>query len=49
MPRVRQGRYVLIPTSEVTRGHGTHSQPTVWRTYLADFLRSLPPIAAGSR
>jgi len=49
MPRVRQGRYVLIPTSEVTRGHGTHSQPTVWRTYLADLLRSLPPIAAGSR
>lgn len=49
MPRVRQGRYVLIPTSEVTRGHGTHSQPTVWRTYLADFLRSLPPIAPGLR
>lgn len=46
MPRVRQGRYVLIPTSEVTRGHGTHSQPSVWRTYLAEFLRSLPPMGA---
>jgi len=42
MPRVRNGRYVLIPTSEVTRGHGTHSQPAVWHAQLADFLRSLP-------
>lgn len=30
MPRVRNGRYVLIPTSEETRGHGTHSLPAVW-------------------
>jgi homoserine O-acetyltransferase len=43
MPRVEKGRYVLIPTSDVTRGHGTHSQPAVWHSYLAEFLRSLPP------
>jgi homoserine O-acetyltransferase len=42
MPRVRQGRYVLIPTSEKTRGHGTHSRPDVWHAYLEEFLRSLP-------
>ena len=42
MARVRNGRYVLIPTSEVTRGHGTHSQPAVWHAQLAEFLRSLP-------
>jgi len=42
MPRVKHGRYILIPTSDATRGHGTHSQPTAWRTYLAEFLRSLP-------
>jgi homoserine O-acetyltransferase/O-succinyltransferase len=42
MPRVRHGRYVLIPTSERTRGHGTHSLPAVWRSYLADFLKQLP-------
>jgi homoserine O-acetyltransferase len=41
MPRVKHGRYVLIPTSDVTRGHGTHSLPTVWGRYLADFLREL--------
>ena len=44
MPRVKQGRYVLIPTSDRTRGHGTHSQPAIWRDYLADFLKQLPPM-----
>ncbi len=43
MPRVSKGRYVLIPTSERTRGHGTHSQPAVWHDYLAEFLATLPP------
>ena len=42
MPRVRHGRYVLIPLSDQTRGHGTHSMPAVWQQYLADFLRQLP-------
>ena len=42
MPRVRRGRYVLIPTSGETRGHGTHSMPGVWKSYLADFLKQLP-------
>mgnify|MGYP003694295265 CR=1 FL=1 len=43
MLRVKHGRYVLIPTSDKTRGHGTHSLPTVWGSYLADFLRELSP------
>ena len=43
MPRVKRGRYVLIPTSDQTRGHGTHSLPTVWGSYLAEFLKSLTP------
>lgn len=42
VPRVRSGRYVLIPTSERTRGHGTHSLPALWKDELAAFLRSLP-------
>ena len=42
MPRVRRGKYVLIPTSDQTRGHGTHSLPAVWKSYLADFLKQLP-------
>jgi homoserine O-acetyltransferase len=40
--RTPLAKYVLIPTSEVTRGHGTHSLPAVWGTYLRDFLARLP-------
>jgi homoserine O-acetyltransferase len=42
MPRVKNGRFVLVPISDKTRGHGTHSQPAVWHDYLAEFLRALP-------
>jgi homoserine O-acetyltransferase/O-succinyltransferase len=43
IPRVKRGRYVLIPTSDQTRGHGTHSLPAVWGRYLADFIHELTP------
>jgi homoserine O-acetyltransferase len=36
--RVPRGRYILIPTSEQTRGHGTHSRPAVWKGYLVELL-----------
>lgn len=42
IPRVKHARYVLIPQSDRTRGHGTHSLPAVWGGYLKDFLDSLP-------
>jgi homoserine O-acetyltransferase/O-succinyltransferase len=42
MPRVRHGRYVLIPLSDRTHGHGTHSLPAVWKGELAAFLKQLP-------
>ena len=42
MPRVAQGRFILLPISAQTRGHGTHSVPSVWGGYLAEFLRGLP-------
>jgi homoserine O-acetyltransferase/O-succinyltransferase len=41
IPRVKRGRYILIPTSDATRGHGTHSVPAVWGRHLAEFLKSL--------
>jgi homoserine O-acetyltransferase/O-succinyltransferase len=42
--RVKQGRYVLVPTSDETRGHGTHSRPAVWKQHLAELLeRSRTP------
>ena len=40
MPRVKRGRYVLIPTSDQTRGHGTHSLPAIWGKDLAAFLKN---------
>ncbi len=46
MPRVKRGRYILIPTSDQTRGHGTHSLPAVWGSYLKQFLSELTPAAS---
>jgi homoserine O-acetyltransferase len=40
--RVKHGRYVLIPISDATHGHGTHTWPTVWGGYLKEFLATLP-------
>ena len=40
--RVKHARFVMIPISDQTRGHGTHSLPTVWGNYLRDFLSALP-------
>ena len=42
MPRVAKGTFVLLPISEQTRGHGTHSLPAVWGGYLREFLAALP-------
>jgi homoserine O-acetyltransferase len=36
--RVKQGRFVLIPISDETRGHGTHSIPKLWKEHLARLL-----------
>ncbi|HEY6330224.1 MAG TPA: alpha/beta fold hydrolase [Blastocatellia bacterium] len=36
--KVPRGRYVLIPISDQTRGHGTHSLPAVWKQHLAELL-----------
>lgn len=43
MPRVKRGRYVLIPAGPDTRGHTTHSWPAVWQEHLGRFLQDLPP------
>ena len=36
--KVKRGTFVLLPVTEATRGHGTHSQPAVWGEQLASFL-----------
>jgi homoserine O-acetyltransferase len=37
--RVKRGRFVLLPTTDQTRGHGTHSLPAIWQKHLAELLR----------
>ncbi|MBV9612314.1 MAG: alpha/beta fold hydrolase [Acidobacteriaceae bacterium] len=36
--KVPRGKFVLIPISDQTRGHGTHSLPAVWGGYLKELL-----------
>lgn len=37
--KVKGGKYILIPISDATRGHGTHSNPKIWGQYLAELLK----------
>ncbi len=37
--RVKRGRYVLIPISDKTRGHGTHTLAALWKDELGRLLR----------
>ncbi|MDB5482227.1 MAG: Homoserine O-acetyltransferase [Caulobacteraceae bacterium] len=37
--RMRSAKFILIPISDATRGHGTHTQAAVWKDDLADFLK----------
>ena len=36
--RMKNARFVLIPISDETRGHGTHTRAIVWKQYLAELL-----------
>jgi homoserine O-acetyltransferase len=37
--RVKRGRFVLVPISDRTRGHGSHSVPELWSEHLARLLQ----------
>ena len=39
------GRYVLIPISDKTHGHGTHTWAAVWQPYLSELLDETLPDA----
>ena len=39
MPRVKHGRYVLVPASDRTHGHGTHTWAEFWKDELAALLK----------
>ncbi|MGH9732202.1 MAG: alpha/beta fold hydrolase, partial [Candidatus Acidiferrales bacterium] len=36
--KVPHGRFVLLPITSQTRGHGTHTLAAVWKNYLAQLL-----------
>ena len=40
--QVKRGRFVLLPITDETRGHGTHSIPAIWGGELVKFLKELP-------
>lgn len=37
--RVKNGKYVLLPITDQTRGHGTHTWPAIWGEHLAELLK----------
>jgi len=41
--RVKRGRAVVLPISDLTRGHGTHSLPALWKGYLEELLQESDP------
>ena len=40
MPRAR---FILLPITDQTRGHGTHTTASVWKDYLAQFMQETEP------
>jgi homoserine O-acetyltransferase len=41
IPKAKHARYILLPVTPETRGHGTHSAPAVWGSHLRAFLATL--------
>jgi homoserine O-acetyltransferase/O-succinyltransferase len=37
--RVRHGKFILLPASAATHGHGTHTWAAVWEPYLKELLK----------
>jgi homoserine O-acetyltransferase len=41
--RMPKARFIMIPISDATRGHGTHAVAAVWKDYLIEFLKATEP------
>ena len=41
--KVKNGKFVLLPTSKQTHGHGTHTWAAVWQQYLKELLDESQP------
>jgi len=42
MPRVKNGRYLIIPAGKLSNGEGNNTDAVLWEPYLVDLLSSLP-------
>jgi homoserine O-acetyltransferase len=38
LKKVKKGKYILLPITDKTSGHGTHTNPEVWGNYLKELL-----------
>jgi homoserine O-acetyltransferase/O-succinyltransferase len=41
--RIPHAKFILLPITDATRGHGTHTSAAVWKNYLIDFMNSTEP------
>jgi homoserine O-acetyltransferase len=41
--RIPRGRFILLPITDATRGHGTHTVAAIWKDDLAEFMRQTEP------
>ena len=46
--RVAKGRAVVIPISDATRGHGSHTVAALWGNYLSDLLKQSGGLLPGT-
>jgi len=44
--KVPNGRFIMLPITPATRGHGTHTVAAIWKAPFSKFLDSLPPLPA---
>ena len=43
-PRLKKGRFVLLPIGPNTHGHGTHTFAVAWKDYLYQLLEESGPL-----
>ncbi len=41
--RMKRGRAIVLPITDRSRGHGTHSLPEIWKEHLAELLKLSEP------
>jgi homoserine O-acetyltransferase len=40
---IPHGKFVLLPITDETRGHGTHTNAKIWEKYLVELLKESEP------